>query len=204
MLERALECVKVVEFDNSSGFGGIDGRADIAAARADDAVFERGEGFVDCAVVAEVEDEDLRALGDFAGDSNDEAVGVGGSERELPVGEAEAALEIFADPEGIFGGKHEGDARAHAAGDGFGDNVGRVASHGAGVAEAEVDVFAAVHVGEVRAFGGLDEDRESAGPFFHPVHGDAAEEGGLGALVKSGGLGMVGEETGFLALLERF
>ena len=70
-------------------------------------------------------------------------------------------------------------------------------------AEAEIDVVPAVDVGEVCAFGGLDEEGESAGPFFHPVHGDATEEGALGALVESGGVGMVGEEAGFFAFLER-
>ncbi len=40
MLERGFEGVEVVEFDDASGFSGIDGRADVAAARADDAVVE--------------------------------------------------------------------------------------------------------------------------------------------------------------------
>ena len=66
-------------------------------------------------------------------------------------GRPKRLLELFADPERIFGGKHEGDAFADAAGDGFGDDVGRVAGHGAGVAEAEVDVVVAVNVGEMRA-----------------------------------------------------
>ena len=60
-----------------------------------------------------------------------------------------------------------------------------MARHGCSVAEAKVNVFAAIHVGKMRAFGGLDEDGESASPFFHPVHGDAAEERGLGATVES-------------------
>jgi hypothetical protein len=41
-----------------------------------------------------------------------------------------------------------------------------VAGHGAGVAEAEVDVVVVVDIGEVRTFGGFDEDGESAGPLF--------------------------------------
>src|SRR5260370_20000150 len=141
--------------------------------------------------VAVGEGENFRTMGDFAGNSNGETVGVGGGERELPVWKAEAALEILADPEGIFGGKHEGDALFGAASNGFGDDIGRVAGHGAGVAEAEIDIIAAVHVGKVCAFGGFDEDGESASPFFHPVHGDAAEEGGLSALVESGGFMLV-------------
>jgi hypothetical protein len=78
----------------------------------------------------------------------------------------------------------------------------RVASHRTGVAEAEVDVVAAVHVGAVRATGGFYEDGKSAGPFVHPVHWDAAEERGLGAEVKFGGAGMICDETFFFALME--
>ena len=155
-------------------------------------------------MVAVVEDENFRALGDFAGDANSEAIGVGGGERELPIGQVETALEIFADPERVFGGKHQRDAFFGAAGDGFSDDIGRVAGHGTGVAQAEVDVVAAVNVSEVRAFGGFDEDGECAGPFFHPVHGDAAKEGGLGALVESGGFGVVGKEAGFFMRVELF
>src|SRR5258708_21142769 len=128
-------------------------------------------------------------MGEFEGDANGEAIGVGCSERKLTKGKTEGGVEILADPEGVIGGEHESDAFFGAAGDGFDDDFGRVAGHGAGVAEAKVDVFAAVDVNEMRAFGGFDEDRECAGPFFHPVHGDAAEEGGLGALVESGGGG---------------
>src|ERR1700682_76107 len=153
-------------------------------------------------MVAVVEDKDFRTLGDFAGDSNGKTVGVGGGERELPVRKAEAALEIFADPERILGGKHEGNALFDATGDGSGDDFGRVAGHSASVTEAKVDVFAAVHVGEVRTSSGFNEHGESAGPFFHPVHGDAAEEGILSALVEGGGFRVVGEEAGFFAFLE--
>jgi len=56
-----------------------------------------------------------------------------------------------------------------------------VAGHRTGVAEAEVDVFAAVHVSEVRAFGGFTKIRECPAHFFIQFIGDAAEEGGLGA-----------------------
>jgi hypothetical protein len=50
--------------------------------------------------------------------------------------------------------------------------------------------------------GGLDEDGERAGPFFHPVHGDAAEERALGAVVEGGGLGMVIDEALGFALVK--
>jgi len=60
VLEGAFERIEIVEFDDASGFCGIDWRADIAAARADDAVVERCNGFINGAVVAVVEDEDFR------------------------------------------------------------------------------------------------------------------------------------------------
>ena len=202
MLESVFEGLQVVELDDASGFGGIDGRADIAAARADNAVVERDKSFVHGAVIAVVENENFGALRDFACDANGEAVGVGGGERELPERKAETALEIFADPERVLGGKHERDAFAHAAGNGFGDDLRRVAGHGAGVAEAEVDVIVAINVGEMGASGGFHEDREGAGPFVHPVHGDAAEKRALGAEIEFGGTRVIGDETFFFALVK--
>jgi len=202
MLEGCFERVEIVDLYYSRGFGGIYRRPDVAAAGADYALVERGEGFVDGAVVAIVEDENFRALGDFAGDANGETVGVSGGERELPVAKAESALQLFADPEGIFGGKHQGDAFANAAGDDFGDNIGGMAGHGAGVAETEVDVIAIVDIGEMRAFGGFYEDGKSAGPFFHPIHGDAAEEGGLGGAIQGRGPGVVHHETALFTVAE--
>jgi hypothetical protein len=89
----------VIEFDDARGFNRIDRRADISAARADNAVMERGERLIHGAVVAVMVDEDFWALRDFAGDANREAVSIGGGERELPVRKTEAALEFFADPE---------------------------------------------------------------------------------------------------------
>ena len=146
-------------------------------------------------MIAIVEDENFVALRNFAGDANCETVRVGGGQRELPEWEAEATLEIVADPESVFGGKHERDAVARLARDGFDNGVGRMAGHGAGVAEAEVDVLAIVYIGEVSALGALDKDRKRAGPLFHPVHGDAAEERVLGAAVEGGGFRMIVDEA---------
>jgi hypothetical protein len=120
----------------------------------------------------------------------------------LPVGETEAALELFADPQRVFGREHKRDALADAPRDGFGDDFRRVASHSSGVAKAEVDVFAAVHISEVGAMRGLHEDGERTGPFFHPVHGDAAEERMSRALIEFAGAGMVGGEALGFGLVE--
>jgi hypothetical protein len=203
MLESVFEGLQIVEFDNARGFGGIHWGADIAAARAYYAIVKRYESFIYRAVIAAVEDENFGALRDFAGNANGETVGVGGGERELPVGQAKSALEIFTDPERVLGGKHESDALADTSCDGVGDDWGRVTSHGTGVAEAEVNVVVAVNVGEVRTAGGLYEDGEGASPFVHPVHGNAAEERRLGAKIELGGARMLGDEAFFFALMER-
>src|SRR5271168_514252 len=51
----------------------------------------------------------------------------------------------------------------------------------------------------MRAVSCGDEDGKFAGPFFHPVHGDAAEEGFLGAGVEGGGERAFGDEFFFFA-----
>ena len=122
---------------------------------------------------------------DFARDADGEAIGIGGGESKLPVGEAEAAGEFFADPCGVFGGEHQRDSVIGLARDRRGGWRGRVAGHGAGVAQAEVNVIVTVHILEMRAVGFGNEDGKFAGPFFHPVHGYAAQEGFLGACVES-------------------
>src|SRR5258708_36603818 len=110
-------------------------------------------------------------MGEFEGDANGEAIGVGGSESKLPKGKTEAALEIFADPEGVIGGEHESDAFFGAAGVGFDDDLGGVAGHGAGVAGAKVEGFAAVDGNEMRGFGRVEEGKERARPVFPPCPG---------------------------------
>jgi len=203
MLESVFEGLQIIEFDDARGFGGIYGRADIAAARAYYAIVKRYERFIYRAVIAVMKDQDFGALRDFAGDANGETVGVGGAQRELPVGQAEATLEIFADPERVFGGKHVRDPFADAVSHSIGDDWRRVAGHRAGVAEAEVDVVVAVDVDEMRAAGGFYEDGESAGPFVHPVHGNAAKEGRLGSKIEFSGTRMPGNEALFFASVER-
>ena len=203
MGEFPFERGEIVEFDDAGGLDRIYRRADISAARAGDAIVERDVGFVHGAVIAVVEDENFGALGDFAGDADGEAVGVGGGESKLPVGQAEAAGEFFADPRSVFGGEHQGDSVLRLARDGCGGWRGRMSGHGAGVAEAEVNVVVAVHILKMRAAGFSDEHGKFAGPFFHPVHGDAAEERFLSAGVESGGERAFGYEFFFFAGHER-
>src|SRR5206468_9383975 len=65
----------------------------------------------------------------------------------------------------------------------------RVAGHGAGVAEAEIDVAMSVHVEKLGAVSLAHERRKSAGPFGHPVHGDSAQQRFAGALEQGLDLG---------------
>src|SRR5580692_10530835 len=78
-----------------------------------------------------------------------------------------------------------------------------MAGHGSGVAKTEVDVVAAVNVGEMRAAGVFYENRESAGPLVHPVHGNATEQRSLRAKVEFGGARMFSDEAFLFALMER-
>ena len=85
--------------------------------------------------------------------------------------------------------------RLHLLFDRFHGGEGRMAGHGAGVAQAEIDVAVAVHIVEVRALGLADEGRESAGPLDHPVHGHAAQQRFAGAFEQSLGLGALVHEA---------
>jgi len=83
---------------------------------------------------------------------------------------------------------------------------GEVAGHGAGVAQAEVRYSRvwSTSVLSARLWRILRRWGESAGPFFHPVHGKPPEEGGLGALVRAAelGVGWSEIEEGRFALVE--
>ena len=60
------------------------------------------ESFVDRAVIAPVEDQNLRPAGDLAGEADRKAIGIGRGERELPVRQVEALLQFFGDNDGVF------------------------------------------------------------------------------------------------------
>src|SRR6266511_4087572 len=68
------------------------------------------ERLVDGAMVAVVEDQDLRPAGDQPGESQRPAVGVAGGEGEAPQRHSEAAGQFRADPGGVGGGQHRGRA----------------------------------------------------------------------------------------------
>jgi hypothetical protein len=174
-LESGLKRGEVVELDNSCGNGGVDRRPDISAARLRDSVLQRDEAFVHRAVIAPVEDEDLRPLRDVAGEADGKPVRIGGSERELPVREAEAVLKFLAYDDRVFAGQHQRDSAPRLLLHCRYRGGWRVAGHRAGIAEAEIDVTVAVDVEELGAPRFTHERRECAGPLRHPVHGHAAE-----------------------------
>ena len=159
--ELALECLDVVELDHPGRLGELHRWADVARPGDDGVAVEGGEGLVDGAVVAVVEDQDLRPAGDLAGDPDREAVGVGGRERELPVAAAEAAGQLLADHDRVLARQHRRDPAGRALADRGDGRRGRVAGHRAGVAEAEVGVAMPVDVDQRGALGLGDEDREA-------------------------------------------
>jgi hypothetical protein len=59
--------------------------------------------------------------------------------------------------------------------------------HGTGIAEAEIEVAPAVHVGEPGALAFRHEQGKATGPLHHPVHRHAIEQAGAGALIQGPG-----------------
>ncbi len=146
------------------------------------AIFQCDEGFVHATVIAPVVDQDLATAGNLTGQPNGKAVGISSAECELPIGQAEALLQFFADPDGIFAGQHQRDPASQLLLHRGNCGRRRVAGHGAGVAEAEIDVAMPVHVEQLGAVSLAHERRESAGPFCHPIHGHSAKQRFAGAL----------------------
>ena len=204
VLQRVFQGIEIVEFNDARSLRWIDRWTDVAAPRADDAVFERRKRFVHCAVVTVVKHENLCALRDFARNADGKAISVGGGESELPVGEAETLFEIFADEDAILGGQHQRDALFHALGHRLGHDVRRMAGHCAGIAQAQIHVLFSVGAGEMRAFRFRHKNRKFARPLFHPVHRNAAEERLLRALVEFRRTRMFCYEAFGFALLQRF
>ena len=210
--QSGFESGEIVELHHLGGRGRMDLRADVGFAQFGlPAQAHGGEGLVHRAVVAPVEHQDLRPAGEIPRDPKDETVSVGGGERQLPQRQPEATGKLACHPDGVLGGQHGRDALPRP----FGQHVGHegegvaaggqaarrgalgvvaagegVAGHGTGVAQGEVDVLDAVHVGDARACRRFHEHREASGPAGHPGHGHTGEEVLLGLLGEPRGLRM--------------
>ena len=134
------------------------------------------EGFVDGAMIAAVEDEDLVAAGDRARDAQGKAVGVRRGRRDLPARQAEALDQKLADDGRVLARQHGRQAARSLRRDRRGDGRRRMAEHRARIAEAEVDQAMAVRIGERGAARLGDNEREGQGPIAHPMHRHAVVE----------------------------
>ncbi len=146
-----------------------------------------------------VVDDDHGPARDVASQAQDPAVGIAGREGELPRADAEPPGQLLADPGRVVGREHVGDAAADLGLDGRDRRGGPVTGHGAGVAQAEIDVVMAVDTAEVGALGRRDVRRERSGPLDHPGHGHALEERPTSTRVKRRGTWMLLGEAGHLA-----
>ena len=202
--QRRFQRLDVVERDGAAVFGQVVGLADQAGAVHGLAVAAAHHHVVHGAVVAAVEHQQGLAPGHRAGPAQHVAVGVGGGGGDLPERQAEARGQQFAADHGVFARQHGGQAVVGLLGDGLGDRVRRVAKHGAGVAQAEVDVLVAVDVIKAGALGALDEQRAGRRPVGHPVHRHAGVQRAARAFGQGDGLRIAFEETGALAGGEGF
>ena len=113
------------------------------------AVHQPHHRLVDRAMIAAVEDKDLRSTGDGACDAQRETIGVGRCGRDLPFGQAEALRQQPSEHQRILVGQHVGQPAAGLTADGARDRRRRMAEHRAGVAEAEIVEADAVDVEDV-------------------------------------------------------
>src|SRR6266566_1551678 len=178
--ELALERLDVVPLHDPRCLLERDRWADVALTRDHRRTVERSERLVDGAVVAPVEDEDLRPARELAREPDREPIRVRRGERELPARQPEAAGQLFAYPERILTREHERDAacglvchRPHGRCRGMPGHRGRVT-------EAEVRILETVHVAKTGAARLGGEHREASRPAYHPRHRHSREQRALG------------------------
>ena len=136
---------------------------------------ERDECFVDGAVIAPIENQDLGASGDLPSQPDREAICIGRGQRKLPVRKIESLLQFFGDENRVFARQHQRDAAPQLLFNRLYGRRWRVSGHGSGIAQAEIDVAVPVDVEEVRALCLAHKRRKGSSPFRHPVHGYAAQ-----------------------------
>jgi hypothetical protein len=113
--------------------------------------------------------------GDRPRPAQHEPVGVGRGRRHLPERQLEALGQQLADNGGVGARQHGGQAALGLAAHHLGDRLGRMAEHGAGIAQAEVVVGVAVDIDQRGAVGLAHEQRKGRAPIEHPMHGHAAK-----------------------------
>src|SRR5680860_612644 len=171
-----------LNWDHLGGHCRVHGRPYVTWPRSGDAVGDSDECLVYGAMVASVEDKDLRPFRDVSSQTYYKPVGIGSGHSHLPVGETEARGEFLGCKDGVLRGEHQGDSPPQLLGDRIHGGRRRVPGHGAGIAQAEVQVTDAIHVGEIGAAGFGYEHWVRTRPASHPIHGNTVEKMGSGTL----------------------
>ncbi len=185
--QRLLQAGQIVEGDDPRRERGIHGRSHVARGGDHPPVLQRCEGLIHRAVVVPVVHDHLGAASQLACQPQHEPVRVRRRQAELPEAQTEAPAHLVTDPDRVLGGQHEGEALRRPLGDRVHRHLRPMARHGAGVAQAQIHVLDAVHVGEPGAVRLRHPDRERTRPPGHPVHGHAVQEGAFGLLEQVGG-----------------
>ena len=171
--ERVLERGKVVELDNCSARREVAMLTEQAGAGLRSSLVELDHAFVDGAVIAAVEHQDLGPPGDRARDPQGEAVCIGRRQRNLPHRQPEGLAEQLPDYRRVFGREHVGKAARCLLGHRRDHRRAGMAEHRAGVAKAEVGIVMPVDIGQAATLAAIDEQRKGQRPVGHPLHWDA-------------------------------
>ena len=137
--------------------------------------FETHHRVLDLPVVAVVEHQHAFAPGDGTGPTKYATVGVAGRHGDLPPRQAEAGSKQRAHFRGDCTGQHGSQPLGHLRLQGSHHRWRRMTEHGAGVAEAEVDIRIPVHVGERGAGSTGHMQGFGRAPVLHPVQRHAAQ-----------------------------
>ena len=157
--QRRLKRVDVIERDRPAIPGQVIGLADQPGTMHRGALAIAHHHVIHGAVVAAVEHQQCLALGDRPRPAHHVAVGIGGRGGHLPIRQAKALGKQLAADHCIFAGEHRGQASVGLFDHGAGNRLGRMPEHAAGIAQAKIDVFMTVHIGETCAFGLLHKQR---------------------------------------------
>src|SRR2546430_17582517 len=97
------ECLLYVKSHNLGCLKSIVRSTDVASPSPSRAIrMQRNKCFIHCAVITPVEYENLRAPGNLARQPNRKTIGIRCRQPELPIGQAEALLQLFSHKDRIF------------------------------------------------------------------------------------------------------